>query len=605
MKTLRFLLCITLLITACSIAPTTESETLLAITKLAYEASDKYVINKQHALSFIDTSNFSKCNILISKDIVAPNTETINITNSSSPNYSSWMIFIDLHPHAFWAHDCISYYVDVSSGEVISSNNRFPPSIPMDTLQCINPYSSSLKRKITAEANEQPQVRTSANVDYTKWAVILGGGFTGHTSANNPSIWTECSEIYKMLCDKYSYPQNQVKILYTNNNLGTDFNLNGQPDDKVIDFTKNEVSNVFDTLCTQMSLGDTLSIFVMTHGETVGNDESTIVLWDGTYYYDYELATQVNRIPAGIPINVIMGQCYSGGFIDNLTHRCSYIATACAGDEVSNEAISIGRSEFYRHWLTAMNQFNTITNSNIDIDSNKIITFREAFTYANSERVKDSFTPLKIETRMEAPNPFDYAETVGLSTDLNYVSHTPDVLSPTLLGPQNFRVGDRITYRLANIPINSKVLWNWPSYFTLVDTMVVSNYSIATFDTNSSSNTIANLSVGASITNSTGTVTKWLYNINIWKPGINISNDLIVGNLTSSGGIVQVCQNFDGAYGYNWYNDRNWNVVSQGSHITEFTNQYRDDNQYVTVSVDFINPLGDQTTFVKTFTLNN
>ena len=33
--------------------------------------------------------------------------------------------------------------------------------------------------------------------------------------------------------------------------------------------------------------------------------------------------------------------------------------------------------------------------------------------------------------------------------------------------------------------------------------------------------------------------------------------------------------------------------------------QYRDDNQYVTVSVDFINPLGDQTTFVRTFTLNN
>lgn len=28
------------------------------------------------------------------------------------------------------------------------------------------------------------------------------------------------------------------------------------------------------------------------------------------------------------------------------------------------------------------------------------------------------------------------------------------------------------------------------------------------------------------------------------------------------------------------------------------------DNQYVTVSVDFINPLGDQTTFVRTFILN-
>lgn len=606
MKTLRFFLYVSLILTACSIAPTTDNENFLVLTKSAYEVSNKYAVSKEQALSFIDTSGFSKCNILISKDVVAPNTETISVTDSYSPNFSSWLIFVDLHPYAFWAHDCISYYVNVSTGEVVSSNNRFPPSIPMDTLQCINPISSSYQLNVSSNRRDESQARTSVPKDYTKWAVIMGGGFSGHISANNPSIWTECSEIYRMLCDKYSYPQSQVKILFTNNNLGTDFNLNGLPDDGVIDFTKSKVSSVFDTLCTQMALGDTLSVFVMTHGETVGNDESVIVLWDGTYYYDYEFATQINRIPVGIPINVIMGQCYSGGFIGNLNQRCSYIATACAGNEVSWEATNIGRSEFYRHWLTAMNWFNAkTTNQSIDADNNKIITFSEAFIYADSEDVKDNDTPLEIETRMEASNPLYYAETVGLSTDLSYGSDTPVVLSPILIGPQNLRVGNRVTYRLANIPNNSTVLWNWPSQFILVDTLTVSDYSTATFDTNNSSNTIANLSIGANISNSSGIVTKWLSNINIWKPGINISNDLIVGNLTSSGGIVQVCHNFDGVNNYNWYSDNGWNVISQGSHIAEFTNQYRDDNQYVTVSVDFTNPLGDQTTFVRTFSLNN
>lgn len=113
MKTLRFFLCIYLILTACSISPTADNENFLVLTKAAYEASDNYAVSRQQALSFIDTSAFSKCNILISKDVVAPNTETISVTDSYSPNYSSWLIFVDLHPRAFWAHECLSYYVSI------------------------------------------------------------------------------------------------------------------------------------------------------------------------------------------------------------------------------------------------------------------------------------------------------------------------------------------------------------------------------------------------------------------------------------------------------------------------------------------------------------
>lgn len=101
MKTLRVFLCVSLILTACSIAPTTDNENFLVLTKSGLEVSNKYAVSKEQALSFIDTSGFSKCNILISKDVVAPNTETICVTDSYSPNFSSWLIFVDLHPYAF------------------------------------------------------------------------------------------------------------------------------------------------------------------------------------------------------------------------------------------------------------------------------------------------------------------------------------------------------------------------------------------------------------------------------------------------------------------------------------------------------------------------
>lgn len=58
MKTLRFFPCVFFILTACSIAPTTNNENFLVLTKAAYEVSSKYAVSKQQALSFIDTSAF-------------------------------------------------------------------------------------------------------------------------------------------------------------------------------------------------------------------------------------------------------------------------------------------------------------------------------------------------------------------------------------------------------------------------------------------------------------------------------------------------------------------------------------------------------------------
>ena len=599
MKTLRFFLCVSLILTACSIAPT-ENENFLVLTKSSYETSSVYAVNKQQALSFIDTTKFSKCNILISKDVVAPNTEVINISDSFSPDFPSWMIFVDLYPNAYWAHDCVSYYVNASTGEVVSSNNRFPPSIPMDTVQCVNPKLPALQRGISTLGKSIIQNRTSGSKDYTKWAVIMGGSYADGLSGS--SIKTECSEIYTMLCNTYSYSEDQIFVLY-NDPGESDFDYDNLPD-KDYDFTKSNVNTVFNMLSASLTNGDTLSVFVMSHGETNGNNNSVIILWDGTYFADYELEDQIDKIPEGIPINVIMGQCFSGGFIDNLQMRCDYIATACSGNETAWPALYEDRSEFYRHWITAMNNFNAATvNPDIDTDNNGIITFSEAYVYTNSEYDVDLCIQLgRYETRNEFSRA-GYGETAGLSRILT--ANSAPVQPPVISGPLDVEIGENVVYVLSNIPENVQVNWNYPGqFFTEVSRFRTSNRAFITLCADGANVTTTNLSVSVSYPGTSGNVTKTVSNITVWKPGINISDNLIVGNLTSSGGTVQLVSNFSGAYGYNWYNDRNWMVKSQGLYFAEFANPYRDDNQYVTVSVDFTNPLGDPTTFVRTFTLN-
>lgn len=598
MKTLKFFLCVSLILTACSVAPT-ENENFLVLTKSSYETSSSYVVNKQQALSFIDTSEFSKCNILISKDVVAPNTAVDIYDDNLSPDYHSWLVFVDLHPDAYWAHDCIYYYINASTGNVVSFDRRFPPTLLMDTIKCVNPKLSTMQWVSNMHGGEKVQNRTTGSNDHTKWAVILGGSYAGGQNAS--SIKTECSELYTMLSDRYSYSEDQIYVLYTDPSE-TDFDYDALPD-KDYDFTKANVNTVFNTLSSSLKMGDTLSIFVMTHGETLGNNESAIILWDRTLLKDTEFAQQISKIPNGIPISVIMGQCFSGGFIDNLHMRCDYIATACSANETSWRALDIDRSVFYMYWIEAMNCFNSSTiNFNIDTNGDKIITFSEAYIYTNTQYPDNEYAQLGIqETRCESSRG-GYGETKGLSTFLT-PSSAP-VQPPVIAGLRDVRIGENITYTLSNIPENVLVNWNYPSQFTEVSKFRTLNREIITLCANGANVTTTNLAVSASFSGTSGNVTKTISNITIWKPGINISDNLIVGNLTSSGGTVQLISNFNGAYGYNWYNDRNWMVMSQGLYFAEFTNLYRDDNQYVTVSVDFTNPLGDNTTFVKTFTLN-
>ncbi|MGE0613678.1 MAG: hypothetical protein AB7O70_15155 [Hyphomicrobiales bacterium] len=98
---------------------------------------------------------------------------------------------------------------------------------------------------------------------------------------------------------------------------------------------------------------------------------------------DRQFATLVN-IPPFRNLAVCMGQCHSGGFIDNLAGPNRVIATACRQDQLSFDCDTEGPfDEFLYHWTAAV-RGRTPGGQGVDADTNNDgnVSLREAFAYA-------------------------------------------------------------------------------------------------------------------------------------------------------------------------------------------------------------------------------
>lgn len=89
----------------------------------------------------------------------------------------------------------------------------------------------------------------------------------------------------------------------------------------------------------------------------------------------------------------LLGQCYSGGFIDKLEGRSRLVMTACDWNEVSYATVNGNYDEFLSHFCHALGR--------------GAATFQEAFDYAR-----------KNDTRNETPQ----------ISDIGGLSLRPDLL---------------------------------------------------------------------------------------------------------------------------------------------------------------------------------
>lgn len=315
----------------------------------------------------------------------------------------NWAFFVDAEPMKGWEHNCYRYnipkhtyqpYMGVTP-EIISLTT--PPRGRLIPLEVRNRYGNAATTKPHVNIQDSDATSTNNPVANRTYAIILNGGV--RPIMNYERYWNDCSFLYQTLTRKYGIPKENVFPLMSDGTstsadmrsitgelvsqpLDLDFDGNNEIS---LSATKANVNSTLNTLATVMQEGDHLLFYVIDHGGTDGSN-SYICLWNNAKLYDYELATMLAPFTNNkISVNVVLGQCYSGGFISDLGTIGCVVSTACRSDESSYSCYDIPFDEFVYQWTTAINEatHNGAPVSS-DIDRNGRVTMEEAFDFAKS-----------------------------------------------------------------------------------------------------------------------------------------------------------------------------------------------------------------------------
>ena len=237
------------------------------------------------------------------------------------------------------------------------------------------------------------------------YAVLVNGGRNRLT--NHERYWNDCAFLYRTLRQTFHIPKRNITVLMSDGGKpeedmlrddgrgfkSSPIDLDGDNQSDVeYPATREMLVNAMFTLSRQLTTDDHLFLFIVDHGGSTDRlSESFVWLWNDNKLEDYTLASLLGLYHVG-SVNVLMGQCYSGGFIDNLMRNGLVIATACSGDEQSWVSPDRPYDEFIYHWTCAVNGADTEGNTiAADADSDGQVSMAEAFEYARShDRVNET-----------------------------------------------------------------------------------------------------------------------------------------------------------------------------------------------------------------------
>ena len=343
-------------------------------------------------------------------NIITPSTTISDpyLVSVLASNAEKWVIFVDQEPGKNWSHNCAYYYIPKSIPLSYSSVPYYCQSAQMPVSDyTLSPHSihmNHVQHMPSIDAISLDQL--NQNIITHTYAVILSGGWD--ISVNYARYWNDCSFIYQTLKKRYGIPQSNIRVLISD---GTDsgddmrvgynlyvsspLDLDG---DNICDITcaatKQNLTAQLQSLADVMTSQDRLFFFVIDHGSVDQYGNAMICLWNHDTIYDYELSDLLDDFDVA-SMNIVMGQCYSGGFIDNLAASNRIISTACSDTEVSYATNNLVYDEFMYQWTTAINErddYNVWIDS--DTDNNGFVNMTEAFNYAYAHDVeKHNETP--------------------------------------------------------------------------------------------------------------------------------------------------------------------------------------------------------------------
>lgn len=316
---------------------------------------------------------------------------------------NAWIFFVDAEPMKGWEHDCYIFSIAKKIGKYqspapLSTKFRLPPMGNFSPLEVKNRYGvRAFQKPYVKKATLTNEVKSAAGHTY---AVILSGGHNKYS--NYERYWNDCSFVYQTLVNKYGVPKNNIAVVMSDGtNPAEDMHLttggyksspldldnDGRPDIQYA-ATHTNVKNVLSNFSQRIEKDDHLFFYVIDHGGTRdNNNQSYICLWNEEKLHDYELADWLRPFnDKQVYVNAVLGQCFSGGFVEELTNVGCVVATASESDKSSYSCQDIPYDEFVYHWTSAINgedAYGKLVSS--DVDNNNRVTMEEAFMYAKQK----------------------------------------------------------------------------------------------------------------------------------------------------------------------------------------------------------------------------
>ena len=237
------------------------------------------------------------------------------------------------------------------------------------------------------------------------YAVLINGGRNRLT--NHERYWNDCAFLYRTLRQTLHLPKRHITVMMSDGGApgedmlradgrgfrssSADLDGDGEWD---VDYPADQqtVDRVLYNLSRRLTSEDHLFLFIIDHGGSHDQEtDSFILLWADSQMDDYALASLLSLFNVA-SLNVVMGQCYSGGFISDLMRSGRIVATACRGDEQSWASPDRPYDEFVYHWICAVNGADeTGTAVNADADGDGQVSMLEAFRYAEAhDRVNET-----------------------------------------------------------------------------------------------------------------------------------------------------------------------------------------------------------------------
>lgn len=344
----------------------------------------------------------------VAQAVINPKDLSFVTTASVSPNY--YVFYVDEEPQKGWEHDCSYFFVPLDydglkplGNQMTRKQFKAPQDYPVsfEQINKKNRYKNpNLKIKLE---KSNGAAETNSHI----YSVIISGGINKYS--NHERYWNDCSYIFQVLKNKYGIPDDNISVLMSDgtnpaadmrkaDNTGyvsSPLDLDGDGvDDIKYAASKENITAVLKRLSAKLTSKDQLFIYVIDHGGHDANG-SYICLWNNESLYASELSSLLDKLKTPF-VNVILGQCFSGGFIAHLEKPGRTIATACAENESSWSCGDIPYDEFVFQWTNAVNEMHGVTQAKIysDINGNGHISMEEAFNYAcENDRRNDLETP--------------------------------------------------------------------------------------------------------------------------------------------------------------------------------------------------------------------